>query len=135
MNLCMLDNFSVCRLFQIHQFFFVLLLSSLALHFLPLLNYKNSSQQLGGSILELMPADLNSSRTLQNRDKPSQLQVAFKQSKKQGRSSESADDSEACGEVSHWFCSHRPGFTLQLVFDFTIHITPVPLAIPAQPLN
>ena len=53
--------------FQIRQF---LLLSSL--HFLTLLDYKESSQQ-SGSILELSPEDLNRFRTLQKAGK--QLQA------------------------------------------------------------
>ena len=60
-------------MFQTHQF---LLLSSL--HFLTLLDYKESSEH----ILELSPEDLNRFRTLQKADK--QLQAAFKLSKKRG---------------------------------------------------
>ena len=67
-------------IFQTRQF---LLLSSL--HFLMLLNYKESSQQQA-SILELSPADLNRFRTLQKADK--QLQAAFKLSEKRGGNSD-----------------------------------------------
>jgi hypothetical protein len=69
-------------IFQTHQF---LLLSSL--HFLTLLDYKESSEsQQRGSILELSPMDLIKFRTLQNANK--QLQAAFKLSKKRGRNSD-----------------------------------------------
>lgn len=71
-------------IFQTRQF---LLLP--ALHFLMLLDYKESSQQQA-SILELSPADLDRFRTLQKADK--QLQTAFKLSKKRGRNSD--DDSD-----------------------------------------
>ena len=67
-------------IFQTRQF---LLLS--ALHFLMLLDYKESSQQQT-SILEPSPADLNRFRTLQKVDK--QLQAAFKLSKKPGGNSD-----------------------------------------------
>jgi hypothetical protein len=71
-------------IFQTHQF---LLLSPL--HFLTLLDYKESSQQRD-SVLELSPVDLNRFRTLQNANK--QLLAAFKLSKKRGRNSD--DDGE-----------------------------------------
>ena len=64
------------EIFQTQEF---QLLSSL--HFLTLLDDKESSQQRG-SILDLSPVDLNGFRTLQNADE--QLQAAFKLSKKRG---------------------------------------------------
>ena len=64
-------------IFQTHQY---LLLSSL--HFLTLLDYRESFQQQG-SFLELSAVDLNRFRTLQNANK--ELQAAFKQSRKRGR--------------------------------------------------
>jgi len=64
-------------MFQTRQF--LLLLS---LHFLTLLDYKESSKH----ILELSPEGLNRFRTLQKADK--QLQAAFKLSKKRGGNSD-----------------------------------------------
>jgi len=70
-------------IFQTRQF---LLLSSI--HFLTLLDYKESSQQWG-STLELSPEDLNWFHTLQKANK--QLQAVLNLSRKRGGNSDGED--------------------------------------------
>ena len=78
-----LQYFLVVTIFQTHQF---LQLSSI--NFLTLLNYKESSQQLGFT-LKLSPEDLTQFCTLQKADK--QLQSALKHSQKWGGNSDGED--------------------------------------------